>query len=754
MIVVFAAALPFLNAKESVLENEAGKLIWSAQKGIEFYPRLEEVPAVLGSRSDKIDPKYQQKADWSLILFDKDPRPGKKNPRLTIESNDQTPKITETENGFSLIYDSLRLKDRALALSLKLHFLKKDHAFEVRAEIDNRTDGLIVDRIIGPVLNNIDLDFAKFPVIWPGGIGAKISAPPQKDQKFYDYCTVRWKNYAPNSPKIKEIYTRYPGNMCTMAWFALAGEKCGLYFGSADPAFGIKDFSFRYHTESKMSSIALSYYVMLQAGQKWSGLLYELCPYQGSWHKAADHYRKSIDPNGSFVRKAPQWIRDCSGMFLCILKQQNGRHVMWNYSDIGTSMSDCADRLGFDLLALFGWAHGGHDHLYPDYFPDPVLGGKEALKKGIRQAKDRGKRIYLYANGQLIDQANEKFWSEAGESISILNENGTPVVENWRKFTDTPGYRFGCACLYDERWFDKMLGLAIQANDLGADGILYDQLAVGSPRICFSKDHGHAVPAMVRGSDANRMLKRIADHMSRINPDFVIFTEGLHDSELPSIPFFHASIPGFYHVPKQESVLHWMKDDVPIRNMPELFRYTFPESRISLRNPFPVEHRRFVNAALLYGFKHEVESRYPTDVETLKTGEYPTMESYKKDCITGLDGQKVQRAEFTSGRAADHFEYQRQVSAMQKEYKDLLISGKFIDTCGFSWKGKVIAKAYKNGTDLAVLVWNPASDPVDFAVEVPQGSLRKAVSPEQKEIKQPFEKLGPDSVRLLIYSMK
>ena len=64
--------------------------------------------------------------------------------------------------------------------------------------------------------------------------------------------------------------------------------------------------------------------------------------------------------------------RNASGWLLCILKQQNGE-VMWDYRSLN-ALCDVADKRGLDMLGLFGWAHGGHDHLYPDYNRTPMGG--------------------------------------------------------------------------------------------------------------------------------------------------------------------------------------------------------------------------------------------------------------------------------------------------------------------------------------------------------------------------------------------
>ena len=83
-----------------------------------------------------------------------------------------------------------------------------------------------------------------------------------------------------------------------------------------------------------------------------------------------------------------------SGWLLCILKQQNGE-IMWDYPAL-TKLCDAADARGLDILGLFGWAHGGHDHLYPDYHPCQEMGGEEALKKALEEIRRRGTPYFVF----------------------------------------------------------------------------------------------------------------------------------------------------------------------------------------------------------------------------------------------------------------------------------------------------------------------------------------------------------------------
>lgn len=56
--------------------------------------------------------------------------------------------------------------------------------------------------------------------------------------------------------------------------------------------------------------------------------------------------------------------------------------------------------------------------------------------------------------------------------------------------------------------------------------------AAGQAHDLYGEGHGHPVPSMVHEVERPVFLKRIADHLRRINPEFIVMTEGLYDCAL------------------------------------------------------------------------------------------------------------------------------------------------------------------------------------------------------------------------------
>ena len=378
-----------------------------------------------------------------------------------------------------------------------------------------------------------------------------------------------------------------------------------------------------------------------------------------------------------------------------------------------------------DILGLFGWAQGGHDHLYPDYIPDAQMGGAEALRKSLKEVRRHGKRSIIYANGQLIDMATE-YYRTHGKDQAVLKEDGTPLRQDWQKFKSFPAVKCVLACQLAEGWHKRMLELARQAHDLGADGILFDQLGVTGPMPCWATNHGHPSPSMVYAGERAIWLRRVADEMKRIDPEFIVMTEGLHDSLLDSVLLFHGCMFGVHtHTEKQMRALLGgnLDDDL----FPEMFRFTFPEVLTTQRHPTPMLNRLEANYACLYGLRYEIESRYAPDVRYLKEGVIPTREDY-------ADVLNPPRIDIIAATPpAEATRYLKQLTEFQRRHATLLWRGQFVDDRGFQFKGeRLIAKGYTAGNQLAVLVWNPSDQPATFSLAVPKARLTTAAEPRTR----------------------
>ena len=480
--------------------------------------------------------------------------------------------VARSTDGVVLTYDKLANGDKSWDIKLELTVKKVNDEFQFSAVFTNNTKNWTVRGFKFPILFELKTaggDNETLGVLWPEGLGQRF--PGSK----------AWGG--------RRTFT-YPSAHATMQWCAIEseseceGKDAGLYLGSHDAKRSRKVFAIANYGTHYDFAITLEPFCT--PGKTWNSPPFVVMPFNGTWHTAARRYRAWT--RGQMQPAAgPDWVVNNSGWFLCILKQQNG-DLMFRYDQLD-EVADIADEWGFDVLGLFGWAHGGHDRYYPDYIPDPKMGGPEVLKKAIKRVQARGKKVILYANGQLIDSATE-FYRVKGMDAMIHDSRGKGNIQMYNKFKSTTTPIFVQACLGSKVWRERMIDLGKQAQDLGADGILYDQLGVMTPVHCYAKEHGHATPAAAWAECRFELVKAITDALHKRDPNFVVMTEGLVDGLMGHMPYYHGCVPGnFTFKPTPGQI-----------TFPDMFRYTFPELVQTQRNPNPLMDRTIANFACFY----------------------------------------------------------------------------------------------------------------------------------------------------------
>lgn len=668
---------------------------------------------------------------WSLVL---EPTQGSESQRdVVVESRRQTPpSVKETKDELVLVYPNLTDGTKRLEIGLTLTLCGAGDRFEISGEIQNGTKQWIVKGFTGPVFTGIHADLAKTPLLMPNGFGYRISRVPSDDKKDLWPWRKAGKDFV--------AIANYPSAGGTMQWFAFAGESAGLYLGCHDPRSQAKMLKTSYDPERRTFSATFQHRFFVLPGERETIPTMVVQPYQGDWHVAARVYRTWVDSVSKQIEK-PAWAKTASGWLLAILKQQSGE-IMWPYDTLD-KLSEVADQRGLDILGLFGWGYGGHDHLYPDYNPCPLMGGEKALREGIKKAHARGKRVILYANGQLIERG-PAYWTDTGRHLAVTNKDGSTVQEFWHKYKDTPGYHFDIGCNAAKAWRERLLALARQANEFGADGILYDQLGGRGPMACYGEGHGHPVPAMVYEYDRKEMLRDIAQTMKGVNPDFIVMTEGFFDAILDSITYFHGCVMGVFK-DSADWIAQQQVDPQANSIFPEMVRYTYPEVACTVRVPSPLMDRAMANYTCAYGWRWEIESRYTPDRDYLLSRRIPKLEDYcqvlNKPNITWMQTLPFEEA---AG-------YMKSVADFQKKNARLLMTGAFTDTEGFTCKGTgIVAKGFSSGDLVGVIVWNTSNKSSAFTIEVPGAELVSASEP-QKDTVEAFDELTPQTIRLLVW---
>ena len=440
--------------------------------------------------------------------------------------------FSKENNIIHLLFNHFRDGNQDLGIRAEFTISVKDDAFCFSGKMKCHSKEWFFKELNYPALSGIRMNSPETEIFWPAGLGER-----HEDPSVFGNRTIQ-----------------YPGGSAGMAWFSLNAPDEGMYVGIHDTLQESRLISLAYDKTSAtfgthiISQIAADEYELPE-------VMVQL--YRGSWYSAAKFYRNWYDRNYSIVTP-PRWVQEESGWILAILKQQN-MEVMWPYPEIDR-LCDIADSLNMGTIGLFGWAAGGHDHYYPNYPPDNLMGGRSELAKAIERAHGRNKKIILYANGKLMDTSTD-FYRYNGSETMVMKQNRQPDIQYYIKQKNGTPVIFAQACTGSAIWRKTMLDLGLQAVSLGADGIIYDQVGGMGITTCYAENHDHR---RGMGDTRNRlgMISEISRAVKKINPEFVMMTEDTNDRILRQVDFHHGCATGSIE---------------RAGGFPALIRYTFPE---------------------------------------------------------------------------------------------------------------------------------------------------------------------------------
>ncbi len=494
--------------------------------------------------------------------------------------------------------------------------------------------------------------------------------------------------------------TTYPG-YASMQWMALEGDGRSLFLQSHDADHHVTDLRvLGAPGDDGDVTLVMDKLAFVRSGEVWQAPDAVLSLYEGTWHRGADIYSqwaKTWRP----THEKPEWVKNMNGYYLVIMKQQFGVE-MWPYNTI-PKLYELAKDTGCDTVGLFGWYDSGHDNQYPDLKVSESLGGARALTDGIREVQQAGGSVTLYYQGHLIDTTTD-FYKNGGDRYVCRSKDGIPYLEwynkahnsSYLKYYTNKSFATSCPCCPE--WQELMKEKADWVQSFGPDGILYDQIGGMPPRPCFDERHPHpkGKPSLSMPGGRKLLMDGIQRRTKELDSQFGFFSEHITDVYSAYLDGVH----GISSYPSGEG--DWGSGTESIHNYPELFRYCFPETIITIRNPRPYIEKRAVNYACVYGFRFEMEIRYDADCEDVLTRRYERENTYAK-------------------KAGD----------LRRRHWELLGLGRFVDSLPLKQDNvAVLAKAFESADKLAVVMWNDTELPQKVNLEVPGWSLEAVDSPE------------------------
>jgi hypothetical protein len=690
--------------------------------------------------------KEQDLPEWSLVMEQE----GSKKP-VEVDGARQSCRVERDASGVVRYnYDTLTDGIFTWKISLVLESRPVPGGVAWTGSLANNDAGIRATAFRGPWTSRLKVAPDEASLYLAEGFGRRVRTfPSEREMSSLPALGAPRKNWgAPTDWRKTGDGSAFfdtafnPGPRFSMPWIAFDTGFGTFYAGAHDAKARPKAMRVRWSPQDNFAGFAFRHIFTLRAGETWSLPETVFARESGGWHDAAKRYRAWYDSTHDVRAAAPDWTRDLTGWLLVIMKQQN-EELMWPYTDI-PKLCDVAERNGLNCIGLFGWTVGGHDHLYPDYDPDPKMGGVEALKAGIAEAHKRNIRVCIYANGQLQQVGATKFWDEHGKRLALCRKDGSFEIQTYHKYADIPVYQFALGCLCGGAWHDRMLSLARQADSFGADAILYDQLGMFQPFECWGKEHGHPVPWYTYGEERAGFIRRITDTMHKENPKFAVFTEGLHDSVLDSISLFHGCQYGAFQrevdsVKARASSAKFEK----LESFPEMWRYTFPELVSTMRFPTPMVPRSVANYAAAFGFRHELEIRYAPDRKYSLDGKVPVREDY------GMVKNLPSLAAMQGTPPAVASAYLKAVCDFQRAHAKYLMRGKFVDEDGFTCSAKgVVAKRFvADDSTSAVIAWNVSDKPQAVSIKG-LGAVKGVFAPAGEKADGA---LAPDSIRLYAF---
>lgn len=551
----------------------------------------------------------------------------------------------------------------------------------------------------GQIINNSDscIDEVFYPcvgVINSLGNGVPdLLWPRQSGERIYDICSVLKEKT--EREELHEIAEVYPGYL-SMSWTALADNMNCLYMACYDELFHVMTLRAKGSDKGGVS-LEIDKLCFVNKGESWVIPKMVLRLYQGSWRKGADQYRAWASTWRKPIEQQ-EWMKKLNGYFLVINKQQFG-YESWPYNTL-PELYGYAQEYGYDCLGLFGWYHSGHDNNYPDLDVSPTLGGEEELKAGIKLVQGKGGHVTLYYQGHLMD-TESPFYKREGKQWEGKNIWGNPYYEFYPKFCYSDKMRFfsrkafSTICPSVKRWHDIMAKRIDWLASFGADGALYDQIGGMPPYPCFNEKHEHMnnKPSLSHTQGRLKLLSAIRERVAKY-PDFAFMSEHITDIYSQFLDCVHGidSAPSVRSTNMQEDSETNSVNGV--RMMPQLFRYCFPETMITIRNPYPYMEERMTNYAFEFGFKFEMELRYDTDQIFVREDYAPEKRIYAK-----------------------------QVADLRRKYEEYLLMGTFCADEGIA-TANMLANVFRaiDGSRIAAL-WNDSPNVLRPEVVLTNGKV-------------------------------
>ncbi len=394
-------------------------------------------------------------------------------------------------------------KDFQTSSELKLNGKRLEADFSVV----NQSESFLLEEVTFPSLQLARLQGGRDYLLYPHMSGILSENPT----RFFSAASI------------------FPRARNTMQFYAYYDESGnGVYVGQEDPLALTKFGSVSGKSGQVCSSwrTPAAYEAGSSGGNSFqlSGkVVIEL--FRGDWFAAGQIYRRFLEAEAHWWIKdlprqsSPAWFRNNSIWILAgVFPDSNEEKLLYL-------------REYFEMeygVHLVGWTNG---RIWPHFNqarPEVLPRLAKYNQAGLRVVPYADTRIWSLTDSE--DKKTDWMYSTHGKKFAAKTRNGDVYLER---------YDVDCAvmCPGAEGWQDWVAGYVRNIANYGFSGVYQDQLAGGSPVICYDSEHGHPLnDAATWLKNGNwPMFEKIHAEMKESHPEFIHTAEDASDPFIPCV---------------------------------------------------------------------------------------------------------------------------------------------------------------------------------------------------------------------------
>jgi hypothetical protein len=293
----------------------------------------------------------------------------------------------------------------------------------------------------------------------------------------------------------------YPSHRCAMQFMAFRNADRGLYIGWHDPtakpkhfraaatAAGRLEVSFDHppeHMTRVQREVAVDHLVLGVFAGDW----YDAASIYSAWALEQKWTRKGLVAERSDI---PAWFKD-TVIWWCLSSGKDTGSLTTEREVLVEETADLALRLRERFpyptgVHWYNWHRIPFNTSFPDYLP-----AKEGFAQQVARLAAAGVMVMPYINARLVDP-NSRAWQEEGAERYCARK-ASPRCEPAHfpiAYELYPGEQHIVPmCSATAYWQEKVAEIVRAMRDeLGIRVLYLDQIAAGTPPLCFAPDHGH-----------------------------------------------------------------------------------------------------------------------------------------------------------------------------------------------------------------------------------------------------------------------